>query len=61
MRIEMGKNMHEIEIALPLDCETRSLKFRCLKTGVDVEEGVRCHTDGGTLFCIREGIGAPTI
>lgn len=49
------------DIALPLDCEGRSLKFRCLMTGVEVEVGVRCHTDGGTLFCIREGIGAPTI
>ena len=54
-------NMHKMTQALPLDCEERSLKFRCLITGVVVEDGVRCHTDGGTLFCIREGIGAPTI
>ena len=54
--------MREVGIALPLDCEAFSLKFRCLEPEVDVE-GFRCHTEEGgtTIFCVREGKGEPTI
>ena len=46
---------------LPLVGEDNSLKLSCLIVIAAVEEGVRCHTEGGTLFCIREDIGEPKI
>lgn len=45
---------------LPLVGEDNSLKLSCLIV-IAAAEGVRCHTEGGTLFCIREDIGEPKI